>query len=193
MTEQELLTLLHWRWKRGYKGLTLRRDGIAWVVNYFKGETRTSKNFKFDPTYDASVLWQLDEACGFLEQVTTKNEKNYKMFGKTRISRVRREMCDGNDLEGVFLEKHANGVFRLQFQSNMPNNKYRFVVPKDIRDEARLAWILAFGRQARANSFFVDHRIIESRINEAWKQLIVALRDKHTLPLALDTLQKKCE
>ncbi len=181
MTENELETLLEWRLKRGYKGLGIRNDDKAWVVNYGPSEARTSRNFSFNSEYDLQVLWQLDEACMFLEQACFKSNYNLKMFGLTRVSRVRKNITDGNDLEGVFLERHANGLIRLQFQLHMPPSRFKYTIPKKMHNnEMYISWCLAFGRQIRALCFDAKNNdLTRKKIDAAWLDFLTLLKDEH--------------
>ncbi len=181
MDERELKQLLSWRLKRGYNALNLRSDYKSWVVGYGPKNNRTSKNFPFDAKYDLMVLWQLDEACLFLEKNCRKIDMQYQLYGPTRISRLRHKMTDGNDLEGVFLERHKNGVIRLQFQLHMPTERYKFSIPKKLHnDEMAISWCLAFGRQVRALSFYKETDYLEQEaIKAAWKELTSFLLTKH--------------
>ena len=181
MDEQEIKQLLSWRVKRGYKALNLREGNKAWTVGYGPKNKRTSKNFTFDPKYDLQVLWQLEEACSFLENNCRKIEPQYQHLGPTRVCRLRHEMTDGNDMEGVFLERHANGVIRLQFQLHMPTERYKFAIPKKLHnDEMALSWCLAFGRQVRGLSFFKETDYLEHEaIKTAWKNFTKLLLTQH--------------
>lgn len=169
MNNDELAQILRWRLKRGYKGLNIRPDGRAWVVSY--GRNRTTKNFPFNSKFDLKVLWQLEEACEFLELISSKSNPNIKMFGPQRLSKVRHVMKDGNDMEGVFIERHTSGLLRLQFQLHMPSEKYKFVIPKKLRTEEGISWCLAFARQVRALSFVKENKdLTKENIKAAWKE-----------------------
>ncbi len=182
MNDTELKQLLLWRLKRGYKGLTIRPDKKAWAVNYGPVGQRTSKNFPFNPEYDLLVLWQLDEACIFIESNSNKANAQYKMFGPTKVSRLRRELTDGNDLEGVFLEKHNNGLLRLQFQLYMPTIRYKYTIPKKLHDPVSISWCLAFGRQLRALSFDKDmDDLSQDNMDVAWSEFVQFLKRKKNI------------
>ncbi len=177
MNENELKKLLLWRLKRGYRGLSLRPDKKAWVVNYGPNDKRTSKNFPFNARYDLMVLWQLDEACLFLENKSRKTDAQFQVFGKTRISRLRHKIADGNDLEGVFLEKHNNGLLRLQFQLYMPSVRYKYTIPKKLHDPVSISWCLAFGRQLRALSFDKEmDNLSKENMDAAWLEFVQFLK-----------------
>ena len=178
MNDAELKQLVEWRHKRGYRGLNLRQDGKAWVVGYGPSSARTSKNFLFTAKFDLQVLWQLDEACRFVEEKCNKIDARFQMFGPSRVSRLRHEMADGNDMEGVLLEKHANGTLRLSFQLHMPSVRYKFTIPKKMHnDDIAIGWCLAFGRQIRALSFdFKTDTLSEEIIRQAWGTFIENLK-----------------
>ena len=185
MTKDELLQLLAWRRKRGYKGLSLRGDGKAWCVVFEKkgAKTRTSKNFPFTAKYDMHVLFQLNEACEYLEQVTAKVNPDIKMFGETRVSRLKHKITDGNDMEGVLLEWHSNNSVRIQFLAHMldpnaPVKRFKFSVPIKIRDDWRLGWTLAFARNIRALMVDGKHNnLTEGNIKAAWKEFCQNLKE----------------
>ncbi len=178
MTEKELNQILLWRLKRGYKGLSLRSDKKAWVVNYGPTSKRTSRNFPFNAKYDLMVLWQLDEACAFVEEACLKINTRFQMFGPSRVSRLRNKMTDGNDMEGVSLEKHANGTLRLNFKLHMPSVRYKFSIPKKMHnDDIAIGWCLAFGRQMRGLSFdFKTDTLSEEIMQQAWGTFIENLK-----------------
>ena len=182
MTEQELNQLLHWRKKRGYKGLNLRGDKKAWTVNFGPNHARSSKNFPFTASNTNYVLWQLEEACEFLESVNPKSFPDRKMFGEQRQSRIRHLIVDGNDLEGVFLERHSDGLIRLQIQLHLPHRRLKYAVPKKLHDEVSLSWVLAFGRQIRGVSF--DHwqdDLTNESVKAAWRDFIEILKYRKEL------------
>ena len=178
MTDEELKKLLSWRVKRGYKGLNLRPDMKAWVVNFDKGETRTSRNFSFNRNDYMSILWYLDEACCFVEKLSVKNQMKVKMFGESKISRLRQTMRHGNDMEGVFLESHSGGTFRLQVCLHM-QGRFKLHIPKSITNEETISWCLAFGRQLRALSFDVNSKdLSEEDIKVIWKEFLSLVKEK---------------
>ena len=181
MTTEELRQLLEWRQIRGYKGLNLRNDNRAWVVNFDRGEKRTSKNFPFNADFNLHALWQLDEACAFVEGLGVKSQLDIKMFGESRVSRIRKKMVDGNDLEGVFLEHHRNDSYRLSVTLNL-GGRVKLHIPKKMSNQTSLSWALAFGRQLRALSFYQrGNTLSEEEIKIIWKDFIQEIRNNGLL------------
>ena len=182
MTLDNLEQLLKWRVRRGYRGLTLRSlDNSAWIASFGEGKSRSSKNFKFNPNSNIDVLWQLDEACKFLEKISAKTDKGFQMFGPERLSRTRHVMKHGNDLEGVLIESRGVGGYRLQICLR-ERDRIKLWMPQSLSNEISHSWMISFGRQIRALTYDSknDDMSIDD-IKDAWKEFTQGLKSNSGL------------